>query len=682
MPGIEEMTEMRSQNWLLALPPEIRNQIYDIIFKFADPIAFLGHRERSHLIRNNVIVDELPKGLKNYVPLIRTCRQIYCEAGSILYGSNEFRLAHAHSLLHDRNLNYILHATARWLESIEHRIPLLRTVIVTVNETTRSDNVSSRRGVHDRIFQDFFDILPLVKLYWSDKSGNLQVQFQDWAGVTQMLGHRNEGHMSRPVNTNILHMVLHQVGRVNIWDLKKSSSFLQSILVRRDGYYGYVRYRATGPRAGFRRQFNLVNGGKELRLFHPQKPSKFWNLPKHLQHRIIKESLRSEFAEYDVHSSRWLKHSTILLEVCRKLRGNWTLPFTLSGKFLLSEYVQSQSDHFHRAGPFGDARWLLNLRKDCNKHLCKKPVYLSRIPFTKKIPNLSPPTIMLDLSSATATSLSAVRISATRLHQLHHFPSSTPITFRLSYSSNHSTPTEQSTTTLATIIRRIFLFLSDIYLADPLQPLAHHTTDIHVNGHGTPVSAILHTHGRHAQYCTFANSRARTSSKDVARLVSERIARLKNDLTTRQGCQIWTRDFATLLSEFGTLCVAFENEGAPTSATVSDGDSRITGSSGVSASQSGASQIAENTTVGANQGGAVGTVFKAASFKAVNWRVVLGYRDEKEEEKEKEAAQSKSAPSSPVVARPIPHYGCGGCTEECVRGTLGPDKLPGRRRDD
>ncbi|KAF1349485.1 hypothetical protein EJ07DRAFT_184458 [Lizonia empirigonia] len=557
MPGIEEMTEKRSQNWLLALPPEIRNKIYDILFGFEDPIAFLGHRERSRLKRNNVRVDKLPKDLKNYVALLRTCRQVYCEAGSILYGSNEFRLAHAHSVLHDRNLNYILHATARWLESIKHRIPLLRTVIVTVNETTRSDSVSSRRGDHDQIFHGCFDILPLVKLYWSDKSGNLQVRFQDSVGVIQMLGDRNEEQIYRPVNTDILHKVLEQVGRADIWDLKKSRSFLHSILLRRDGYYGYVCYRATGPRAGFRRQFNILNGGKELRLFHPQKPSKFLKLPKHLQRRIITESLRSEFAEYDVGSSRWLKHSTSLLEVCRKLRGNWTLPFTLSGKFLLSEYAQSQSDHFHRAGPFGDARWLLNLCKDYNKHLRKKPVYLSRIPFTKEIPNLSPPTIMLDLSSETATSLSAITISAARLYQLHHFPSSTPITFRLSRTTTRTAtltiPTEQSTTTLATIIRRTFLFLSDIYLARPPRTLAHYTTDIHINGHGTPVSATLHTHGRAAQRCKFANARALASAAEVASLVSARIAQLKNDLTTRQDRQIWARDFAMLLSEFGAL---------------------------------------------------------------------------------------------------------------------------------
>ncbi|XPS80007.1 hypothetical protein M3J07_011996 [Ascochyta lentis] len=665
----------KPKNQLLALPPEVRNKIYELLFKLEDPIAFLGQTERSHLRANNVKVEKHPEKFRHYLALLQTCRQIHSEAGGVLYGSNDFRLAHAQSVMHDRNLNYILYATARWLTSIESRIPLLRTVVITVNETTESSGAQTMRD-HTWHHQ-YFDILPLVKLYWSDNSGNLQVKFTDSVNYLKMLADQDQEQLYRPVQAGTLHQVLHQIGRDDIWKLKKCRNSLRSILVQRSGFNGYVCYRSTGPRISFRRKFNIHNFGKKLRLFHPQKPTGLTKLPKVLQHNIFRQVVDSEYVEYDTGSSRWLKYEIDLLNVCKSLRKDWEEAMTSRCRFLLSTYARSQSNHFHKAGPFGDAGWQLALREV--QQICeKKAIFESRIPFESPISSsFNPPTIMLDLSPATATSLSATTISATHLHQLENFPSHTPITFRLSAPTTQPTHTEESTTTLGELTHRIFLLLSDIYFANLPQTYQLHNIDVHINGHGIPLHAILHLDtdadtDTDKQKLVLPNHRTRTKAPDISKLASGRIARLKNNWITTRFAQSGTKrgsGFVTVLGCFRNMCLRYEERERQ------DEEERGGGETNVKPCIDDVVDISDFDRVDDQlvyriRKDREGVGFNAAEFRAVNWRETLCYRCS-----EGERCYGKIAMSPPLVLRDVPHYGCGGCSRKCVRGTLGPDEL-------
>ena len=69
-----------------ALPPEVRNKIYEFLFVSDHPEKLItpdpdGSRHRSQLRRPN---------LSNCLPLLRTCQYVHEEAVSVLYGSNVF----------------------------------------------------------------------------------------------------------------------------------------------------------------------------------------------------------------------------------------------------------------------------------------------------------------------------------------------------------------------------------------------------------------------------------------------------------------------------------------------------------------------------------------------------------------------------------------------------------------
>ena len=55
---------------LFALPPEICNKIYEIMFKFPRPMALLPSSERNPLQANDVKVDELLENRSEYIVVL------------------------------------------------------------------------------------------------------------------------------------------------------------------------------------------------------------------------------------------------------------------------------------------------------------------------------------------------------------------------------------------------------------------------------------------------------------------------------------------------------------------------------------------------------------------------------------------------------------------------------------
>lgn len=191
---------------LLTLPPEVRNNIYGIMFKSVDPVPCLPARERKRFETNDIEVDELPDNLEDYTAFLRTCHQIYSEAGGVLYGANRFRFAHVHSVKHDRNLDYIAHASAKWFRLIRHQIGLLRTAIITTKNAT--EHGDSRFMNIGQKYHCNFNILLLLLLYWSDRGKNLRIVFKNPVNVEKMLSITNRKQMFRPVDTDTLQMTL------------------------------------------------------------------------------------------------------------------------------------------------------------------------------------------------------------------------------------------------------------------------------------------------------------------------------------------------------------------------------------------------------------------------------------------------------------------------------------------
>jgi hypothetical protein len=243
-----------------------------------------------------------------------------------------------------------------------------------------------------------------------------------------------------------------------------------------------------------------------------------------LWRNVLLEVLHSDYLEFDIKSLKWIKQVTALSDVNKWVRKIWPNERI----FKLSEHANSESNHFRKVGPFGIARWSLNLRKYVYKQFRKQFVFQERIPFETPCASCcEPPTILLNLSSAIATSLSAITISTVRLHQLKFFPSHTLVVVRLYSTSRQRNPLAESSGNLGEIVRRVFLLLSDIYFENSLRTHCDNKIKIHFDGHGMPLYAILQEDAGQ-QKSMIHNRRKNTQFSDVARLVNERTARLKH----------------------------------------------------------------------------------------------------------------------------------------------------------
>jgi hypothetical protein len=335
----------------------------------------------------------------------------------------------------------------------------------------------------------------------------------------------------------------------------------------------------------------------------------------------------------------------------------------------VSTHINSQSSHFHKAGPFSDATWLRDLKNDAREQSWEAS-YLQRISFEpSQAKNLAPPTVVLKLQTQNETSLSDITINATHLRQLKHFPSQTPITISLSpYQHNNIgyflTTTD---TTLGEVIRRSFLFLSDIYFSYPPWSFYHYNIAIYTNSHGTPVHVFLLDDGDGKQnVLMIPNHRIHATSIEVTSLTSERIRMLENDWIIaryKQEGKFWERDLVTMLGSLRDICAAYETCASTqhTQASPLQVSNDMIPSTDVDTHKH---TSKPNTNIER-------VAFTANEFETVDWRDALCYRV-----RTKNRFPAKPTATSPSTAlQQIPHYGCGGCTDSCIRGSVGSDEL-------
>ncbi|KAF2450824.1 hypothetical protein P171DRAFT_427122 [Karstenula rhodostoma CBS 690.94] len=93
--------------------------IYQILFCSQEPIHISGHNPKS----SKVGEDESHE-LGLVVPCLRTCRQVYWEAVSILYGNNTWLITRPRDL-HDQIYHQIQYAPT-WMRGIGSNFDLIK----------------------------------------------------------------------------------------------------------------------------------------------------------------------------------------------------------------------------------------------------------------------------------------------------------------------------------------------------------------------------------------------------------------------------------------------------------------------------------------------------------------------------------------------------------------------------
>jgi hypothetical protein len=173
-------------SFLTILPAEIRNSVYEILFKRDEPVL-LHNTEAYHekcpqefhmtayefkyfheTFESEIGQDEeFRHNLQEGLSLLRSCRQIYHEAAGILYGQNAFIISRALDRhdeddqygegIHDFYNYHQFTYAPRWLSGLGSQIALLKNVVIDMDGSCPSSC---------ELHLDRFNVLPLLRILW------------------------------------------------------------------------------------------------------------------------------------------------------------------------------------------------------------------------------------------------------------------------------------------------------------------------------------------------------------------------------------------------------------------------------------------------------------------------------------------------------------------------------------
>lgn len=243
-----------ASSFLVTLPPEVRNAVYEVLFKRDRPV--LLHNDDAYYPRQleracYVDNEAYNVDLKSYradieidiqqghefkhdfgagIQMLLSCLQVYYECVGVLYGSNSFvvsRALHRHDFSDDdrdwtsdcnddyNQFNY----APKWLFSIGSQVQFLRQVLIDVTATCPSECAM----FHPRI-----EIMPYLLLLWSEPELEKKVKF--FRTDRRLKVHSGEGRVQdtslRHIqNAEILNNIVRSIGTQDILQLKRYRSF-------------------------------------------------------------------------------------------------------------------------------------------------------------------------------------------------------------------------------------------------------------------------------------------------------------------------------------------------------------------------------------------------------------------------------------------------------------------------
>jgi len=301
----------------LGLPAEIRNAVYELLFKNDGPVflhnadAFfpqapdlddydddggprcrcescqyegISHYERDRstwaAAMDNDAEDlkfleaKFPHGLSDGLGILKSCRQICSEAAGVLYGhnkfafgqdtdrhdinylTNEYRAWYAPEFYENERYNQ-LNYSAQWMNSIGDHYRFLRKVIIDTDAMCPS---------HCR-WAAVFEVLPLLRIMWAHPEAKCEIVFESTGRVLSAHLHDVREPVAVPVNLNTL---LHTLGKEDMLGLRRVSLSLESVVIEQVGRSErhYVKYKRSGPRF-----FSILSKGAKV-VWKPKKPIK------------------------------------------------------------------------------------------------------------------------------------------------------------------------------------------------------------------------------------------------------------------------------------------------------------------------------------------------------------------------------------------------------------------------
>jgi hypothetical protein len=500
---------------LTTLPPELRNQVYQWLFQYDDPVLIHNadsfHEECQRPGLYGPLMDfysryeaevgtdkEFRHDFHEGLALLSSCRQIHDEASGILYGGNTFvfsRVIRRHDshpwALHNHKEYFQVNYTGEWLKKIGSQFFRLKKIVINVDTMCLWDGCGHSEDI---------DFLPLLRLIWKQPEFLKVISFGN-TGRILFDDESSDEDTDRDERTNgalVLNNLLTTFAVDDVLDIRKysfSAHLMIAVnLCTRPGHReeGYV-YRKVG-RVTERPEFLVSDEGKTLRWKPQEKRHPFGNLPEHTRVQIAKLVLRHPDGvtiDLDTHTIHGLDFSLARTGlVDRQTLGRVLQRLNYTTLKMTSKKAVTTFDNF----------------KALRRLVLKKhhPEVLKTMRSQWRMHN--PQTIILEIAPSKVTTLSTIRINIAALIVLLRHPELHPAsTIRIALTPPPHTGAPQQTTTISLekLQRQVFLLLCEIMLQaeEELSESPGLTTtkalleemdpfpDIWINGHGNLLHA-------------------------------------------------------------------------------------------------------------------------------------------------------------------------------------------------
>ncbi|KAF2737131.1 hypothetical protein EJ04DRAFT_521355 [Polyplosphaeria fusca] len=237
----------------LTLPAEIRNTIYELLFKREGPIFPVNPPFHEHLERELQPRDEndysdsplpQPHNLCSALTLLSSCRQIYCEAVGILYGQNTFVVCWLRG--GDHSVTNLVAWAARWIMDLGTQTDHLQNVSVDIGQWC--DEICECEYYNEEWYINLLPLLRVISVY-PFLSG--KIRFQSSARCSQLV---------IATLTKVL-VTLVESDDLNIARYFRFNRLLRKVEVTSDATRGWVEYGSPNDTTGLDQIFQICDSG-------------------------------------------------------------------------------------------------------------------------------------------------------------------------------------------------------------------------------------------------------------------------------------------------------------------------------------------------------------------------------------------------------------------------------------
>lgn len=480
----------------LDLIPELRNAVYDILFKRRNQVVIAQGRPCNLANSYECPCDRLESqyglisaffvhGFQQGLSLLRTCRQVHQEASGVLYGSNTFIIAKPddpHILPHIGLQRHHLEYASTWLPRLRNQQSRLTRVLIDVSAMCHLDN--------PHVYVTF-DLLPLLRLIWkqpeladalSFKHLNRRRPYDDPGSTGPAINDYDDAIEMRAVYLN---NILRSLGRNDGLSVKRYAHFqrlLHSIPVGPQRGSVFLK-RATTDEAVLYRAFNTVNAGTGLRMLSVRGEEWDSGLPLSLWKRIYQHISQPTKVVVHLDTHRVSGVSLSLLYINRGLQVAMICHVLRSCTITIRLTFNSN---------VADCKLFDSAQSPGCKSICSK---VSPSIFAASV-NVChyPYTLWLVFKLPTITTLADIRVNISVFVGYlcnNRTRSSSSLDVTLVCETDAHRCTDYATVELVKIEQRLFLLLSDVVSHLSIEDLADDPKfpEIWVNGHGELLEA-------------------------------------------------------------------------------------------------------------------------------------------------------------------------------------------------